>query len=195
MENTRLSHLGKEHVGMRLQVFEQADLACAHLAWLLPTDGLREAESEYLPGDLLVNSAGYVYYVARSGAFLACGHLAEPACYRRALLHLKSDERWLFDVAAAQQAALAQVIARLAAAWRATREQQAVYASFAQATRAWRHSFGGCPCEDLFCVCLYRFPCPACGTPFTVLGGSMQEVIERQGRCSRCVGTVPLPSL
>lgn len=190
--NNRRSHLGKGHVGMGLRLFERDELACAHLAWLLPTDGLRDAASELLPGDLLVNAAGYVYYVARSGAFLACGHLAEPACYRRALLHLKREECWLFDIAAAQQAALAQVIARLARKWICSHEQQAVYASFDQAACAWRRSFSECPCDDVFCVCLYRFPCPECGTLFTALGGLMQEVVERVGRCPRCTGTAPL---
>ena len=181
----RLSHLGQGHVGMRLSVFGQAGVAIVHLAWLLSTDGLRDTGGDCLPGDLLVNAAGYVYYVALSEAFRPCGHIADPGCLRRILSHLKRDEASLFDVTGLQQAELEKVIARLAREWIGSHEVQACYPSFARAAERWRQRLGACRCDE-FCVCLYRFPCPSCGTPITTLGEYMQEANARQGRCPAC---------
>jgi hypothetical protein len=183
----RTSHLGQGHVGMRLSLFGQAGVALAHLAWLLPTDGLRDAAGDYLPGDLLVNAAGYVYHVALSEAFRPCGHIADPGCFRRALSHLKRDEAALFDVTGFQQAELEQLIGRLAREWIGSHEGQATYPSFGRAAELWRQRLGVCRCDE-FCVCLYRFPCPACATPFTTLGEYMRDVVGRRGRCPGCSG-------
>jgi hypothetical protein len=183
----RLAHLGQGHVGMRLSVFGQAGMALIHLAWLLPTDGLRDAAGDCLPGDLLVNGAGYVYYVALSEAFLSCGHIADPGCLRRIVAHLTRDEASLFDITGSQQTELEQVIVRLAREWMGSHEGLACYPSFAKAAELWRQRLGTCRCDE-FCVCLYRFPCPSCGTSLTVLGEYMLEASARQGRCPACAG-------
>jgi hypothetical protein len=189
----RAAHLGQGHVGMRLSVFGQAGVALVHLAWLLPTDGLRGVAGDCLPGDLLVNAAGYVYYVALSEAFRPCGHIADPGCFRRVLSHLKRDEASLFDVTGLQQTELEETIGRQAREWVGSHEGQASYPTFARATQLWRQRLGNCHCDE-FCVCLYRFPCPACGTPFTTLGEYMQEVTDREGRCPACsAGAPPAP--
>lgn len=183
----RASHLGQGHVGMHLSVFPQAEVALVHLAWLLPTDGLRGVAGDCLPGDLLVNAAGYVYFVALSEAFRPCGHIADPGCLRRILFLLQRDEASLFDVTDAQQAELEETIGRLGREWVGSREGRAKYPTFVRAVEQWRQRLGNCH-GDEFCACLYRFPCPACGTPFTTLGEYMQEVIARQGRCPVCSG-------
>ncbi len=182
-----LSHLGQGHVGMRLTVFGQAGVAIVHLAWLLPTDGLRDTAGDCLPGDLLVNAAGYVYYVALSEAFRPCGHIADPGCLRRILSHLRRDETSLFDVTSFQQVELEKVIVRLAREWIGSHEEQTCYPSFGRAVDQWRQRLGVCPCDE-FCVCLYRFPCPSCGTSVTVLGEYMQQANAKQGRCPPCSG-------
>lgn len=181
----RAAHLGQGNVGMHLNVFGQAGVALVHLAWLLPTDGLRGVAGDCLPGDLLINAAGYVYYVGRSEAFRSCGHIADPGCLRRALSHLKRDEASLFDLAGGQRAELEETIGRLAREWIGSHEGQTSYPTFAHAARLWRQRLGTCCCDE-FCVCLYRFPCPACGIPFTTLGEYMGEVTERGGRCPGC---------